>query len=69
LKQINSAQKVESDIMKMKKSFDMGIISPLVYLDSYRSYVDYLETSQEAQLRVFETYLKIRGAYVENTIF
>lgn len=69
LKQINSTQKVESDIMKMKKSFDMGIISPLVYLDSYRSYVDYLETSQEAQLRVFETYLKIRGAYVENTIF
>lgn len=69
LKQINSTQKVENDIMKMKKSFDMGIISPLVYLDSYRSYVDYLETSQEAQLRVFETYLKIRGAYVENTIF
>lgn len=69
LKQINSTQKVENDIMKMKKSFDMGIISPLVYLDSYRSYVDYLETSQEAQLRVFETYLKVRGAYVENNIF
>lgn len=69
LKQINSTQKVEGNIMKMKKSFDMGVISPLVYLDSYRSYVDYLETSQEAQLRVFETYLKLRGAYVENTIF
>ncbi|MEA9358377.1 hypothetical protein SHI21_19230 [Bacteriovorax sp. PP10] len=69
LKQINSTQKVEGHIMKMKKSFDMGVISPLVYLDSYRSYVDYLETSQEAQLRVFETYLKLRGAYVENTIF
>lgn len=69
LKKINSTQKVESNIMKMKKSFDIGVISPLVYLDSYRSYVDYLETSQEAQLRVFETYLKLRGAYVENTIF
>lgn len=69
LKQINSTQKVEGNIIKMKKSFDMGVISPLVYLDSYRSYVDYLETSQEAQLRVFETYLKLRGAYVENTIF
>jgi hypothetical protein len=69
LKQINSTQKVEGNIMKMKKSFDMGVISPLVYLDSYRSYVDYLETSQEAQLRVFETYLKLRGVYVENTIF
>lgn len=69
LKQINSTQKIEANIIKMKKSFDMGVISPLVYLDSYRSYVDYLETSQEAQLRVFETYLKLRGTYVENTIF
>ena len=69
LKQINSTQKVEGNIMKMKKSFDMGVISPLVYLDSYRSYVDYLETSQDAQLRVFETYLKLRGAYVENNTF
>lgn len=69
LKQINSTQKVEANIIKMKKSFDMGVISPLVYLDSYRSYVDYLETSQEAQLRVFETYLKLRGTYVENNIF
>lgn len=69
LKQINSSQKVEANIMKMKKSFDMGVISPLVYLDSYRSYVDYLETTQEAQLKVVETYFKLRGAYVENTIF
>jgi hypothetical protein len=69
LKQINSSQKVEANIMKMKKSFDMGVISPLVYLDSYRSYVDYLQTSQEAQLKFVETYFKLRGAYVENTIF
>lgn len=69
LKNINSTQKVEMNIMKMKKSFDLGVISPLAYLDSYRSYVDYLETSQEAQLKVFETYLKLRGAYVENNTF
>ena len=69
LNQINSTQKAEHNILRMKKSFDQGIISPLSYLDSYRSYVDYLETSQEAQLKVFETYLKLRGAYVENNIF
>lgn len=69
LKKINSTKKTEYNILKMKKSFDQGIISPLVYLDSYRSYVDYLETSQEAQLKVFETYLKLRGAYVKNTTF
>ncbi|MBY0414940.1 MAG: hypothetical protein K2Q18_12290, partial [Bdellovibrionales bacterium] len=65
LRSLPSQDKLESDIRKIKKSFDAGVVSPLVYLESYRSYVDFLEVSEEVRLNVLESYLKLRGLYVE----
>lgn len=56
----------EEEMGKLKKSFDDGLISPLVYLESYRSYVDSLETLISARNQMFEDYLKLRGAYEKN---
>lgn len=61
-----SIEKLENDIKNIKKSFDSGVISPLVYLDSYRSFIDFLEVSEEVRLNVLQNYLKLRGLYVEN---
>ena len=66
LKNLPTSEKLESDIRKIKKSFDAGVVSPLVYLESYRSYIDFLEVSEEVRLNVLENYLKLRGLYVEN---
>ena len=65
LRSLPSQDKLESDIRKIKKSFDAGVVSPLVYLESYRSYVDFLEVSEDVRLNVLESYLKLRGLYVE----
>lgn len=65
LRSLPSQDKLESDIRKIKKSFDAGAVSPLVYLESYRSYVDFLEVSEDVRLNVLESYLKLRGLYVE----
>lgn len=61
-----SFEKLEANIKKIKRSFDAGVISPLTYLDSYRSYLDFLDVSEELRLSVFESYIKLRGLYVEN---
>jgi hypothetical protein len=61
-------EKLESDIKRIKSSFDSGVVSPIVYLDSYRSYVDFLEASEEVRLNVLESYLNLRGQYVESNL-
>jgi hypothetical protein len=66
LADLPSIEKLEADIKKIKKSFDAGVISPLVYLDSYRSFIDFLEVSEDVRLNVLQSYLKLRGLYVEN---
>ena len=66
LRGLPSQEKLESNILKIKKSFDTGIISPLVYLESYRSYLDFLEVSEDVRLNVLINYLKLRGLYVES---
>lgn len=66
LADLPSIEKLETDIKKIKKSFDTGVVSPLVYLDSYRSFIDFLEVSEDVRLSVLISYLKLRGLYVEN---
>lgn len=66
LANLPSIEKLETDIKKIKKSFDAGVVSPLVYLDSYRSFIDFLEVSEDVRLNVLQSYLKLRGLYVEN---
>lgn len=66
LQGLPSQEKLESDVRKMKKSFDAGVVSPLVYLESYRSYLDFLEVSEDVRLNVLQSYLTLRGLYVEN---
>jgi hypothetical protein len=66
LANLPSIEKLETDIKKIKKSFDAGAVSPLVYLDSYRSFIDFLEVSEDVRLNVLQSYLKLRGLYVEN---
>lgn len=66
LQALPSFEKLDGDIKKIKRSFDAGSVSPLTYLESYRSHVDFLETSEELRASVFESYLKLRGLYVEN---
>ena len=66
LKNLPSSEKLENDMRKIKKSFDAGVVSPLVYLESYRSYIDFLEVSEDVRLKVLESYLNLRGLYVEN---
>lgn len=66
LADLPSIEKLEADIRKIKKSFDAGVVSPLVYLDSYRSFIDFLEVSEDVRLNVLLSYLKLRGLYVEN---
>ncbi len=68
LSRIPSFEKLEADIKRIKQSFDRGIVSPLVYLDSYRSYVDFLEAAEEVRLGTLESYLNLRGLYDENNI-
>lgn len=58
-----------SEILKLKKNFDQGLISPLVYLESYRNYVDSLESLIHARNQVFESDLKLRGLYEKNSLF
>ncbi|AUN98423.1 hypothetical protein C0V70_09960 [Bacteriovorax stolpii] len=62
-------EKEESELQKMKKNFDQGLISPLVYLESYRNYVDSLESMIQARNQVFESDLKLRGFYENNSLF
>ena len=69
LENLPTSEKLEADIKKIKKSFDSGVVSPLVYLESYRSYIEFLEGSEEVRLNLFESYLKLRGLYVENNSF
>ncbi len=59
-------EKLDQDIKRIKKSFETGSISPLTYLEAYRSHVDFLETAEELRASVFESYFKLRGLYVEN---
>lgn len=66
LANLPSIENLETDIKKIKKSFDAGVVSPLVYLDSYRSFIDFLEVSEDVRLNVLQSYLKLRGLYVEN---
>lgn len=66
LADLPSIEKLETNIKKIKKSFDAGVISPLVYLDSYRSFIDFLEVSEDVRLNVLQSYLKLRGLYAEN---
>lgn len=61
--------KEEGEILKMKKSFDQGLISPLVYLESYRNYVDSLESLIHARNQIFESDLKLRGFYENSSLF
>lgn len=63
LKQLPSIESLETNLNSAKKSFGAGVISPLVYIEAYRSYVDFLEISEEMRKNIFESYLKLRGMY------
>lgn len=66
LKQLPTLESLESNLNSAKKSFGTGVISPLVYIEAYRSYVDFLEISEEMRKNIFESYLKLRGMYENN---
>jgi hypothetical protein len=66
LKQLPTLESLESNLNSAKKSFGSGVISPLVYIEAYRSYVDFLEVSEEMRKNIFESYLKLRGMYENN---
>lgn len=59
----------EQDVLKLKKTFDQGTLSPLVYIDSYRNYIDSLEIILNAQGVVLESHLRLRGFYEKNDLF
>lgn len=66
LRQLPTLESLESNLNSAKKSFGSGVISPLAYLEAYRSYVDFLEVSEDMRKNVFENYLKLRGLYENN---
>lgn len=68
IKAFSGQNKAEDELLKLKRIFDQGVLSPIVYIDSYRSFLDSLESVMAAQNVVFESHLKLRGLYEENNI-